>query len=185
MIKICFILAYLTLILLIGSCAMPAVSKTDGSLRTSDPTPVVGITPTATTANPSKELTELCRQLHEIKRFPGRDPSEKEDSSYAEIMARSEDMMPCLVDEIANETPMDDPRSAPSWQHYKVGDTAVFLLARMVKNPQILREMLPQPYQDEWKINGVYAYFNYVSKSENRKELQKWWRTRLKKTRQK
>lgn len=71
---------------------------------------------------------------------------------------------------------MDDPRSAPIWEHYKVGDTAVFLLVDIAGNDELLEEMLPPPYRKEWKTNGIYAYFNYVSEPANRRLLQKWWK---------
>lgn len=140
------------------------------------------ITPEGNESVPT-EADALCKQIHKIKKFPGRDPSEAEDVYYAAVMAQGQKIMDCLVDEITNETPTDDPRSAPSWQNYKVGDTAVFLLARLSGSQEILKEMLPPSSREEWKTNGVYAYFNYVSTMEHRLELQSWWRTRLAKER--
>jgi hypothetical protein len=80
---------------------------------------------------------------------------------------------------------MRDPREAPIWENYKIGDTAVFILVDIAKNvgiatDEILQEMLPVKYRKEWKTNGVYAYFNYVSESKNRAELQKWWQIWIK-----
>ena len=171
-----FTYAYFMIGALLCGCNMPAESRSNGDLRRTEVTPMVTVTPKNETARPASELTELCKQLAEIKQFPGRDPSEQEDPFYAAIMAKGKDIMPCLVEEITNDTPMHDPRSAPVWQHYKVGDTAVFLLVDIAKDDELLEKMLPQPYREEWKTNGVYAYFNYVSTTENRRQLQRWWR---------
>ena len=167
--------------LLLTSCTAPAKSEVGRDFRPSPGAPSVAVTPENELAGRLMESTELCKQLADIKQFPGRDPSERQDPVYASIMAQGKSMMPCLVEEITNETPMHDPRQAPVWQHYKVGDTAVFLLARISENSDVLKEMLPPAYREEWKTNGVYAYFNYVSDSRNRKELQKWWRNWTKK----
>lgn len=56
-----------------------------------------------------------------------------------------------------------------------VGDTAAFILVDIAGDDDLLQQMLPPRYRDEWESNGIYAYFNYVSEEENRKELQKWW----------
>ncbi|MFN0140051.1 MAG: hypothetical protein ACKVQW_08190 [Pyrinomonadaceae bacterium] len=174
--KFNFTYAYFIIGALLCSCNMPAESKSKGNLRGTEGTPTVATTPKTETVRPASELTDLCKQLAHIKQFPGRDPSEQEDPFYAAIMEKGKTIMPCLIDEIINETPMHDPRSAPIWQHYKVGDTAVFLLVDIAKNDELLEQMLPQPFRKEWKTNGVYAYFNYVSEPQNRKELQLWWK---------
>jgi hypothetical protein len=81
---------------------------------------------------------------------------------------------------------MKDPREAPVWRHYAVGDTAVFILLRVVTKDdnqeweKLFLKMLPPESQEEWKTNGIYAYFNYVSESKNRKSLQIWWKNWLK-----
>lgn len=170
---------------LLWNCGSTTESKTKFDSQKREVISAVSPTPEIERMRPASDSLELCKQLAEMKKFPGRDPSEEEDPFYAAIMAKGKEILPCLVDEITNETPMDDPRSAPAWQHYKVGDTAVFLLARMAKSTEILKEMLPPTYREEWKTNSVYAYFNYVSTTENRRQLQKWWRERLAKDRKK
>jgi len=168
-----FIYGYFVIGALLCSCNMPAESKS--KRPTIDATPVVTATPKAEIVTPTSDLAELCKQLAHIKILP--DPgSSDHDEIYDAIIAKGKRIMPCLVEEITNDTPMHDPRSAPVWQHYKVGDTAVFLLVDIAKDDELLEKMLPQPYREEWKTNGVYAYFNYVSTMQNRQELQKWWR---------
>jgi len=169
-----------TYLLMVGAflvnCDAPVQSKINSDAQNKKAAAVATIsTPEVQLAKPASELSELCKQLPEIKLFPDRDPNEH-DPIYSAVMSKGKEIMPCLVDEITNEMPMHDPRQAPVWQNYKVGDTAVFLLVRIVGNNDLLTEMLPLASREEWKTNGVYAYFNYVSKTENRRQLQKWWR---------
>ena len=122
----------------------------------------------------------LCNRLSEIKLLPYRDPFES-DPIYEALMAKGEAAVPCLVEKIADKTAMRDPRQAPKWQHYAVGDTAVFILVDILREDdgereKLLIEMLPPPFREEWETNGVYAYFNYVSEPQNRKKLQAWWK---------
>lgn len=127
----------------------------------------------------------LCNQLVKIKKLPYRDPADT-DPIYEALIAKGADAYSCLIEKITDTKKMKDPREAPMWSHYTVGDTAVFVLVRSVSNgdekieERLLKEMLPPKYREEWKTNGVYAYFNYVSESKNRNELQRWWRNWLK-----
>ena len=124
---------------------------------------------------------ELCNRLISIDTLPTHDPNIT-DPIYESLIAKGDDAISCLVEKISDETPVPDPRySVPRWQHYAVGDTAVFTLVDILRKNEIEREkllieMLPSKYREEWKTNGVYAYFNYVSEPRNRKELQRWWR---------
>jgi hypothetical protein len=128
--------------------------------------------------------TELCDRLSEIELLPYKDPNET-DPIYEALVAKGAQAYPCLVEKITDKKRMPDPRQAPHWQHYAVGDTAVFILVRIIGGDddllqeKLLKEMLPPPYREEWKTNGIYAYFNYVSEPKNRKELQKWWKNWL------
>lgn len=142
--------------------------------NTTHPTPQP--TETLNTTFRDENVESLCNRLSEIKKLPYRDPNDT-DPIYEALIAKGKEAMPCLIEKITDETPMPDPREAPSWQYYKVGDTAVFILVRIAKDDEILQKMLPVKYRKEWKTNGVYAYFNYVSESKNRDELQRWWRS--------
>jgi hypothetical protein len=124
--------------------------------------------------------TELCDRLGEIRKLPNRDPNDT-DPIYEALIAKGDDAIPCLVQRITSDKKMPDPREAPTWQHYAVGDTAVFILIDILcsedlEREKLLIEMLPPKYEEEWKTNGIYAYFNYVSEPRNRKELQNWWK---------
>ncbi|MGB7210004.1 MAG: hypothetical protein WBD27_15195 [Pyrinomonadaceae bacterium] len=131
--------------------------------------------------------SQLCNRLISIDTLPTRDPTIT-DPIYESLIAKGEDAIPCLVERITDNTPVPDPRySVPHWQHYAIGDTAVFILLDILSKgdddewERRLLESLPQKYRDEWETNGIYAYFNYVSEPKNRKELQRWWKTWLSK----
>lgn len=125
--------------------------------------------------------SELCDRLISIDTLPTRDPNET-DPIYEALILKGDDAIPCLVEKISDKTPMPDPRySVPHWQHFAVGDTAVFVLIDILRKGDLEREnllieMLPPKYEAEWETNGIYAYFSYVSEPKNRKELQSWWR---------
>lgn len=121
----------------------------------------------------------LCKRLWEIKKLPYRDPADT-DPVYEALIAKGNEAVPCLIEKITDETLMEDPREAPSYQFYTIGDTAVFVLVRITKDEKMLQRMLPPKYQKEWKTEGVYAYFDYVAKTHNRRELQTWWRNWIK-----
>ena len=126
---------------------------------------------------------QLCGRLSEIETLPHKDPNDT-DPIYEALMSKGKAAIPCLVEKISDTTRTPDPRQAPKWQHYAVGDTAVFILIDILREEDLEREkllieMLPRKYQEEWKTNGVYAYFNYVSEPKNRKELRDWWKTWL------
>lgn len=147
--------------------------------------PIPKPTGTLDTTFRNENVESLCNRLQEIKKIPYRDPNDT-DPIYEELIFKGKEAMPCLIEKITDETPMPDPREAPSWSNYKVGDTAVFILVRLADEAKITTEneifvqMLPAKYKKEWKTNGVYAYFNYVSESKNRDELQRWWRNWIK-----
>lgn len=128
----------------------------------------------------------LCARLGETKVIDSRKPEESDDV-YRALVVKDSEALPCLVDKIADRKLMHDPRMAPVWQHYTIGDTAVFTILDIVSKGdyEVWKELflgpLPQKYKEEWRTNGVYAYFNYVSEPRDRKALQGFWKNRLNK----
>ncbi|HUF03743.1 MAG TPA: hypothetical protein VMM38_06150 [Aridibacter sp.] len=129
---------------------------------------------TSDPAGEPQDAESLCGKLKEIKKLPYRDPTDS-DPVYDAIMLEGKKAVPCLIEKITDVSSMQDPREAPIWRYYVVGDTAAFILVDIAGDDDLLQQMLPPRYRDEWESNGIYAYFNYVSEEENRKELQKWW----------
>lgn len=150
-------------------------------ISTPEPEPTAYVVP-AEFRNASAE--NLCKRLSDIKVLPNKDPNDT-DPIYESLIARKDAALPCLIDKIADARKMRDPRGAPVWQRYAVGDTAVFIILDIVSKDheyrweELMLASLPQSSREEWKTNGVYAYFNYVLEPQNRKKLQIWWQNWL------
>lgn len=125
--------------------------------------------------------SSLCDRLKEIEVTHDRVPEESDDL-YKAILAKGSDALPCLIEKINDRTKTRDPRTAPKWQNYVVGDTAVFTILKIASQEdprrweELMLESLPPKYREEWKTNGVYAYFNYVLESRDRANIQRWWK---------
>ncbi|MGQ0540912.1 MAG: hypothetical protein ACT4O9_03550 [Blastocatellia bacterium] len=177
-------------ILFVISCSPPAVGEIPIRKNAgSETVPTPEVEPTKFQIPPellNVSSQKLCDRLAEIKVLPHKDPNET-DPIYEALIAKKEGAYPCLIAKITDSSKVPDPRQAPHWEHYSVGDTAVFILVRSLSKDddrlasQLLVNMLPPAYQKEWKTNGVYAYFNYVSEPNNRKQLQQWWKNCLSK----
>ena len=122
----------------------------------------------------------LCERLAEVKEIPF-DPEERGiDSIYDAFMDAGESVVPCLITKVADTTSMRDPRSVPRYPDIdnKAGDVAFFLLLRIIKVK--MDEFLPPDVKKSSEHVGVYAYFKYVKKKENRIKLQdrlfEWYR---------
>lgn len=124
------------------------------------------------------ELEALCKSLPEIKKLPFKGEA-IDDGVYNKIITQGNKIVPCLIEKITNTAKMRDPRTAPTYPNFKVGDLAFFLLLEITKTP--LEQMLPDAVKREIKDEGVYAYFRYVNRVGNRKTLQKNWKAWLKK----
>ena len=119
----------------------------------------------------------LCNKLSELKRMPYKD-NVADDYIYDGLVKKGKEAIPCLVEKITDLTIMADPREAPHILDFRVGDTAVFMLHRITKEP--LQSILPKEVAKQWETEGVYAYFSYVEKPQHRKKIQQWWKERLK-----
>lgn len=132
--------------------------------------------------------SELCDRLISIDTMPTHEPNVT-DPIYESLIAKGEEAIPCLVEKISDTTSMPDPRySVPRWQHFKVGDAAVFILLDIIsrddlESEKLMIQSLSTKYAEEWETNGIYAYFSYVSESKNRSALQRWWKNWLKENR--
>lgn len=123
------------------------------------------------------QIGAVCNRLSEIDRIPFKD--ERVDSEiYNGIMAEGRNSVPCLVHKLTDLTRMKDPRTAPTYSDFRVGDLAFILLARITGTP--FEQMLPHQVQARMSDEGVYAYFRYVQRPANRKTLQQKWRVWLK-----
>lgn len=126
------------------------------------------------------EPSALCERIGEIKELPFRADERGIDPVYDSFVDAGEAVVPCLITKVADTTKMPDPRSAPRYPDIdnKVGDVAFWVLLRITKRS--MSEFLPSEVNKDSEDVGVYAYFTYVKKNENRLALQarlfEWYR---------
>lgn len=145
---------------------------------------------TATTntseVRPNKSDTQdpslLCSRIAEIKTLPLKGDS-GEDQVYDALVEAGDSVVPCLIEKVTDTTKMADPRQTPTYSDIRVGDIAYFILIDITKLG--FTEPLPPDVKERHKEEGVYAYFRYVEKQENRKKLQsrlyEWYRQKYSK----
>lgn len=119
----------------------------------------------------------LCDRLAEIKRLPFKN-ERVDDEIYNQLIQQGKVVVPCLINRLTDATKMKDPRSAPSYDDFRVGDVAFFVLLNTTNVP--FEQMLPHNVTARLKDEGVYAYFEYVKSLKNRKILQNRWKAWLK-----
>ncbi len=112
---------------------------------------------------------DLCALISQIREMPFKNEP-VEDNAYNRIIAAGYDALPCLIANVANTTPMLDPRKAPKFPNTTIGDIAFFIFLDTTK--ESLDKFLPDNVAKKLKERGVYAYFEHSEKIENRIELQ-------------
>ncbi len=123
---------------------------------------------------PSRDLTadevqQLCNRVAEIKVLPMKE-ERGVDSTYDAFMTAGVRVVPCLIEKVTDETPIKDPRQAPTYSDTRLGDIAVFLIGDITQLDFFT--LLPLEVQAKVPNQGVYAYFAYVEKPKHRKTLQ-------------
>jgi len=112
----------------------------------------------------------LCSRLSEIKHLPFKNDLPIDDPVYQALVDAGEAALPCLIEKVADATPMKDPRGIPGPTDTRVGDVAYFVLVRIAKLDFI--ELLPGVVQKQYETEGVYAYHEFVSEQKHRLQLQ-------------
>lgn len=119
----------------------------------------------------------LCARVAEIKSIPFKDETVN-DAAYNALVEAGEAVLPCLIDSIADTTPMRDPRGIPGPTDTRVGDVAFFVLIDVAKLD--FESMMPPEVKSEFREEGVYAYHKFVGEQANRQRLQsnlrEWYR---------
>jgi hypothetical protein len=134
---------------------------------------------------PPKVLTDepqlLCDKLQGLKKIPYDSAEKGGDPVYDELLSNGSKVIPCLVEKITDTTVIADPREGDPHIHgFTVGDAAVFTLLIITKQDKHPEKMLPQEAAKNWKTEGIYAYFDFVSESKNRATIQLWWKNWMK-----
>lgn len=127
--------------------------------------------PPKSTSSGAVEVQTLCDKVAEIKTLPHKDEPVN-DPVYNALVQAGEKAIPCLIKKITDTTSMRDPRKAPGYAGIdnKVGDVALWVLTDITQLDFV--ELLPPGVQEDYKEEGVFAYFKYVQNDEHRKKLQ-------------
>jgi hypothetical protein len=122
----------------------------------------------------------LCDRVIEIKTMPFKN-ERVNDAAYNALVDAGEHVMPCLIDKVADTTPMRDPRGIPGPTDTRVGDVAFFVLIDIAKLD--FDSMMPPEVKSRLKEEGVYAYHKFVYVEGNRKRFQsslrEWYRQKF------
>lgn len=121
----------------------------------------------------------LCERVAEIRVLPFKG-ERVDDAAYNALIEAGESALPCLIAKVTDTQLMRDPRQTFKYGGVTVGDVAYFVLVEIAKIDFV--EMLPAKVQKSYKTEGVYAYFEFVEKAQNRKRLRRrlneWHRRR-------
>ena len=121
----------------------------------------------------------LCDRVPQIKILPFKGEQGK-DATYDSLMVAGDAVIPCLIDRVTDVTPMQDPRESLKFEDTRVGDIAYFVLTDITGMD--FTAPLPTRVKREYKDEGVYAYFRFVEKLENRQKIQNALRAWFKKS---
>jgi hypothetical protein len=123
----------------------------------------------------------LCDRVSQITVMPFKEEP-VDDAAYNALIEAGESVLPCLIAKVADTRKMRDPRQAPGYAgiETRVGDVAYFMLVRVAKLGFI--DMFPARVQQRYRTEGVYAYFEFVQKKQNRewlkRKLDQWYRSK-------
>jgi len=92
-----------------------------------------------------------------------------DDTAFNSLLEAGVAAIPCLIERVTDTRKMRDPRQAPTYPDVRVGDVAYFVLVRLANIDLV--EMLPNRVQEKYKTEGVYAYFDFARRKQNREWL--------------
>lgn len=173
-------LSFLVMFALMVACDS-AISQNETSLNTNH-----RITAPTSSSNhlgesSKDEVESLCNRLIELRTIPYDVEELADDEVYDGLVKMGTRAIPCLIKKITDITKMEDPRTAPHVEDFRVGDAAFFMLLYITKEKWQPETMFSAEYAKLWRTEGVYAYFAYVEKPANRKRIQLWWKDWAKK----
>ena len=129
--------------------------------------------------NPVKaDICTIVKQdIKKVKIIPFK-KEKVDDYAYNNLVKLGNKIEHCLIDLIKNNSRMIEPRQAPPYQDFRVGDLAVFLL--MVIKEKDLYDFLPKKQQLKIETQGIYAYFYFVKIPKNRDFIRQKFLTGIK-----
>ena len=113
------------------------------------------------------QAQSLCDRVSEIRTMPFKD-ERVDDAAYNAFIEAGASALPCLIAKVTDTQKMRDPRQAPGYAgiETRVGDVAYFVLTDITKTDFI--GIFPARVREKYKTEGVYAYFEFVRKKQNR-----------------
>lgn len=142
-----------------------------------------------------KDALDLCSRIAEIKQIPikageGRGGDFRNiDPVYDRFRVLGEAAVPCLIDELTNQTTMVDPLGSPHFGGVvtRAGDTALWVIADITGLDPT--SMVPASVRKDWNGDrGVRAYFAWIKIPANRlllrTNVKAWWNSRQASTKQ-
>jgi hypothetical protein len=175
----------LVIAMTVVSCGSEELTRVEthksAPVTTAIPSPTVVLRGTPSVRNALSEK-ELCRRLGELKKIPYEENKAADDPIYDGLMIQGTNAVPCLIEKVTDAHVIEDPREGdPHIQGFTVGDAAVFMLMIITGVDEHPEAMLPPEFAKQWDDRGIYSYFAYVEKPQNRRSLQFWWRNWAKK----
>ena len=101
-----------------------------------------------------------CARLEEMRLMPFKPDETVDDEVYTGLMREGKAAVPCLLDRVSDTELMPDPRKAPFYGGFAVGDAAVMVLTDICGIS--LEQALPPEVLARYNTQGVYAYFAFV-----------------------
>jgi hypothetical protein len=136
------------------------------------PTPSVDAAPVAepVAMKPVPIEQTPCAPLADIDQFPGTYGGTMTDPDYLAIKDSGRAAIPCLVDAIADATPMQDPAKKSVLPDFALGDLAFFLLVDYGYVDFL--KVLPPDVRTDTQTRGVFAFFDWIGVPGHRELLQ-------------
>jgi hypothetical protein len=116
------------------------------------------------------EKKVTCNEISAVRRIPFHAGEPVKDDAYNKLLKKSWGVVPCLIGQITNTHRTPDPRTAPIFGDVRVGDVAFWVIKDITALPY--DDMFPPDLVARFPKEGVYAYFDWIHKPQNRKILQ-------------
>lgn len=111
-----------------------------------------------------------CKKIAYISEFPFKDIGTPRDPVYRVLRAVREATIRCLIEEVTNNTLMQNPTVNPEPSKVAVGDIAFFIWWRVTGAE--FDELFPDYVVNRYRENGIASYFEYIQVPGNRMRLQ-------------
>lgn len=112
----------------------------------------------------------VCDRIAHIQQMPAKPGMTVDDPVYNRLLELGMAASGCLIDQVGNNSIMNNPSTAPSGSQVAVGDVAFFVWLDVSGAP--LEELLPPEVVAKLEERGIFAYYAYVAVPGKRRELQ-------------